>query len=347
MKLYEREYFVSRIRSGVYLVPLDNVIVKVVSPTIEDECYANQLYVKAYEEALYDDIMTEEHIIAWAIEKGLWSDEQEEKISLLNKDIEKLKVEIFNNRSKSMMREKIRVYIRATEKALKEVSGERNSWFSKTCEGIAAEEKNLALFSRCCYIGTERVDFEYMDLNTMYYEYSKMMLNEAQLREIARNEPWRLNWTLKDQQAIFANEPGRQLTNDQKGLLIWSKMYDNIQESMDCPTEDVINDDDMLDGWFIKQKKKQDAEKAKSELEARTQNEKIANADEVMVIADSSKEADRIHSMNSFGADRIRKERLAQVRAKGGVKSDLEFRDVQLDVRQQVKEATINRARGK
>lgn len=96
-----------------------------------------------------------------------------------------------------------------------------------------------------------------------------------------------------------------------------------------------------------KTKKKQDAEKAKSELEARTQNEKIANADEVMVIADSSKEADRIHSMNSFGADRIRKERLAQVRAKGGVKSDLEFRDVQLDVRQQVKEATINRARGK
>jgi hypothetical protein len=181
----------------------------------------------------------------------------------------------------------------------------------------------------------------------MYYEYSKMMLNESELREIARNEPWRLSWTLREQQVIFANEAGRQLTNDQKGLLIWSRMYDNIQESMDCPTEDVINDDDMLDGWFLVQKKKQESEKAKSELESRTKNEKIANADEVMVVADSQKEADKIHSMNSYGSEMIRKQRIAQVRAKGGVKSDLEFRDVQLDVRQQVKEATINRVRGK
>jgi hypothetical protein len=347
MKLYEREYFVSRIRSGTYQVKLEDVVVTIRSPTIEDECYGNEAYVEAYEAALYDDIMTEEHAIAWAIERGLWSDEKEQKIELLNKDIDKLKVEIFNNRSKSMMREKIRVYIRATEKALKKVLDEKNSWFSKTCEGIAAEEKNLAMLSRCLYIGKERADVEYIDLHSMYSIYSTMMLDESSLREIARNEPWRLSWTLKEHQPLFAKHEGRQLTNDQKVLLIWSKMYDNIQESMDCPTQDVIDDDDMLDGWFLVQKKKQESERAKSELESRTKNEKIANADEVMVVADSQKEADKIHSMNSFGSEVIRKQRIAQVRAKGGVKSDLEFRDVQLDVRRQVKEATTNRARGK
>lgn len=347
MNPYEREYFVSRLRSGIYNIRLDGVFIKVVSPTIEDEFYANELYVQAYEEALYDDIMTEEHILAWAIEKGLWSDEKEQKIELLEKDLEKLKVEIFGNRSKTILREKIRTYIRATEKALKKAQSEKNEWFSRTCEGIATEEKNLALFSRCCFVGSEPLDFEFADINTLYYDYSKMQLSEKQLREIARNEPWRLTWTLREQQPLFANAPGRQLTNDQKGLLIWSRMYDNIQESMDCPTEDVINDDDMLDGWFITQKKKQEAEKAKSELEARTNNEKIANSPEVMIVTDSAKEADRIHGMNSFGAETIRKQRLAKVRAKGGVKSDLEFQDVQLDARKQMKEATLARVKGK
>ena len=43
---------------------------------------------------------------------------------------------------------------------------------------------------------------------------------------------------------------------DQKNILILSRMYDNVQESLDCPADDIMQDDDMLDGWFIHQKNK-------------------------------------------------------------------------------------------
>jgi hypothetical protein len=110
-------------------------------------------------------------------------------------------------------------------------------------------------------------------------------------------------------------------------------MYDNIQESMDCPTEDVINDDDMLDGWFILQRQKQESEKIKTEMEKRS-NSKIANSSEILIVTDSKKEAESIHSMNGIHSDIVRKQRLATAKKKG-VAVDLDFQDRQLDIRKQ------------
>jgi hypothetical protein len=108
-------------------------------------------------------------------------------------------------------------------------------------------------------------------------------------------------------------------------------MYDNIQESMECPTEEVIADDDMLDGWFILQKRKQKSEKAKSELESKTSNQKIANSDEIMIMTDSAKEAENIHGMNSFGSEMIRQQRLNTVKRLGNA-TDLDFQDKKIEV---------------
>jgi hypothetical protein len=133
------------------------------------------------------------------------------------------------------------------------------------------------------------------------------------------------------------NPDDRVLSTDQQGLIIWSNMYDNIQESLECPTEDVINDDDMLDGWFIIQRRKQESEKAKSELEQRTNNEKIANSDEILVMASNKKEANAVHNMNDINGDMIRKQRLNTVKRKGKA-VDLDFQDRKIEVSNQQRE---------
>jgi hypothetical protein len=102
-------------------------------------------------------------------------------------------------------------------------------------------------------------------------------------------------------------------------------MYDNIQESTDCPPESVIKDDDMLDGWFIIQRQNQESERTREELEKRT-NSKIANSDEILLMANSEKEASEIHGMNSFHSETVRKQRLATVRQKGTA-VDMDFQD--------------------
>ena len=331
MNSYEREYFISRIRSGFYILKLENVRVKVVTPTIEDEFLANEVFMESFDAARSDDILTYEEMLEWMQGHGLWTKEKEEKIEGCKKDIDKLKVEIFNARSKEKLRETIRLYIRAAEKALIKLNNEKDDLFSKTCEGIATQEKSLFLFGKCCFVGNELLDIGNVDLTELYYLYNSIQLSEKQIRDLARNDPWRVCWHSKSYSALFGNETNRVLSNDQKSLILWSSMYDNIQESMECPTEEVIADDDMLDGWFILQKRKQKSEKAKSELESKTSNQKIANSDEIMIMTDSAKEAENIHGMNSFGAEIVRKQRLETVKRIGNV-TDLDFQDKKIEV---------------
>jgi len=333
MNFYEREYFVSRIRSGVYYVKLAGARVKILTPTIEDEFLSNEVFRESYKQAQMESIFTEEEMWEWMMERDLWSEEKNDKIEAIQTDLDKLKVGIFESRNDEGRVNMARQYIRAGETAKAALVAEKNDLFSKTCEGLASQDKALDLFERCCFVGSEPLDCENIDVSALFYDYNRKLLNEKQLRELARNDPWRLCWIMKEHSALFKNVENRELSTDQKGILIWSNMYDNIQESMDCPTEDVINDDDMLDGWFIIQRKKQESERAKLEIEKRS-NSKIANSAEILVVTGSNKEAESIHSMNSVHSDTVRKQRIATAKKKG-VAVDLDFQDVKLDIRTQ------------
>lgn len=331
MTPYEREYFVSRIRSGFYFIKTADLGVKILTPTSEDEFFANQVFMESLDRARADDFMTEDEMIGWLKDRGLWSDEEDQKIKDTEKEIEKLKIEIFNARSNTKLRERIRLYIRAGEKSVSKLREKRQGYFANTCEGVALQDKAGEIFRRCCFVEGKPLDFELIDQHDLYHKYNSLILSDTQTRELARNEPWRSLFILKDELELFANERGRHLSLDQKGILIWSRMYDNVQESMECPTEEVINDDDMLDGWFIIQRKKAESEKAKSELEERTQNSKISNSDEIFVFTDSRKEADTIESMNTINASMIKKERLQTIKSKGGAE-DKDFRDQKIKI---------------
>ena len=338
MKQHEREYFVSRLRSGVYCVNHNNISLKVVTPTLEDEFQANEAHKIAYQQALDDDQMTEEEMLDWMRYRELWKEEDDNKLEGLEKDLERLKVEIFNNRYKEKLRDQIRKYIRAGEEQYSKHHNKKYDLQSNTCEGIAALEKSVELIKRCTFIGNEPFDFQSIDLNDVLMIYHSMLLSEKQVRELARNEPWKALWTLNDTKTVnlFMNQD-RELSIDQKNILIWSRMYDNIQESMDCPSDDVIADDDMLDGWFIIQRRKQEKERAEKELDSSMKNSKITNADEVFVMAGSQKDVDRINTMNSTTGQMTKKERMAVIQQKGDAK-DLDFRDQQLKVRRQANE---------
>ena len=160
-------------------------------------------------------------------------------------------------------------------------------------------------------------------------------LIESDVRELARSEPWRSIWLMKEDtgQTLFTNCPERELTYDQRNICVWSRMYDNVQESTECPDDEVINDDDMLDGWFIIQRKKQEKEKLESTVESMTNNSKIANSQEVFIMTDNQQQADMINSANSLHGQLLKKQRLAQVKAAGGELKDQQLQDKQLELR--------------
>lgn len=345
MKQHEREYFISRLRSGIYTLKINGLTLKIYQPTIEEEFEINQAYQDAYEEAFNEEFITEEQALNFMRERELWTKDDDNKIEGLKKDIERLKVEIFNARNNDTLKEQIRMYIRAGEKQLRKQNEKKSEYFANTCEGLATLEKTFFFLRKCTYLNNSLFDFESISIDEVLNNYYSMILPESTVRELARNEPWRSLWSLNSSNTfhLFSNKD-RELSPDQKSILVWSRMYDNIHESMDCPSEDVINDDDMLDGWFIVQRQKREKQHAEAELENSVKNEKIKNASEIFVMAGSKKDAERINNMNDGGGKIVKKQRESLIKQKGSV-SQGDFQDEKIKLSSQSTQMYMDRFR--
>lgn len=343
MKQHEREYFTSRIRSGIYRINYDKTLLKIRPLTLEKDLELQEKTLGFYRKAENNGFLTEDQMLEQMKERGLWSEEDEERVEGLQKDIDRLKVELFQNKNKSQICNEIRVYLKAGKKQLYEMLNKKHRYSENTCEGISQIEKIKTLLEMCCYKseGGEEALFDFSDIPSDYVAklYGMQVLSEASVREVARNEPWRSLWVMNESRVfnLFSNTMDHQLTPDQKNLMVWSRMYDNVYESMECPTDDVIEDDDMLDGWFIVQRKNREKAKTEKEIESQTSNSKISQSQELFVFADNKESADKINNTNSVHAQTVKKQRMAVVQAQGEAK-DLDFHDQQVKIRAQQNE---------
>src|SRR5690606_24037721 len=112
----------------------------------------------------------------------------------------------------------------------------------------------------------------------------------------------------------------------QKNLLTWTSIYSKIKQHPDCPSDELIEDDDALDGWMILQGEKSEQERFKAEIDKKLQNPKIANADEVYLMADNTDYAKKIEGLNDNVAAFRKKQRMAELKRKGTMQ-EMEFTD--------------------
>ena len=343
MKQHERDYFVSRIRNGKYRIQIFKKELEILSPTIEDEYYINKAYMDGMESSLYEGFKTNEEMVSWMVEKNLWSYNEDADLKMYQQKVKDLKIDIYNARNSIKLRERVRSEIRNTEFQVSKLNQKKSAYYNNTCEGIATVEKISEFLKRCTFFKGELYDFEELPVDLVSSKYYSLFLTEQQIRELARNEPWRTIWNLNDTNSVLLfNNGDRELSHDQKNIMVWSKMYDNVQESMDCPQDDIIKDDDMLDGWFLVQGKKRDEERSKSEVD--NLNPKVAGSQEVYLMANSKEDRRRIDSLNSFESSVIKKQREQVIKSKGSA-SQLDFPDEKLKAQRMQTEGMRNQFR--
>lgn len=333
MKQHEREYFVYSIRSGKVFLP-NNIVI--ISPTIDQLVEACQIYNDAYSQAIDDEIMTEEEMLKWMQEQYIWTTFHENKLKETKDKLENLKVNIYESRLVPKDVKKIRISIRETEQLIMHQIAQKNANFPNTCEGFANTAKTAWLIQNTALKHDKLYDFSDMSIESVIDHWYASFLTDSQCREIARNEPWKSLWIIHEKSKIrlFANSETNELTHNQKNLIIWSQMYDNIQESMECPSSDVIEDDDMLDGWFIVQNRKRDKEKLEKEFENNTKNAKIKNSSEVFMVAKSKEQVEQINKLNTEKSKQIIKQRSKLIDEKGEVEQG-DFIDEKLKAHEQ------------
>lgn len=347
MNHHEREFFIYSIRSGKVIIKEKDIILEIRPPSIElllESCY---VYKEIYEKSFVEGLMTEYEIHKWMDENGLWTRQHENQSETYKKDLEKLKKEIYNYRHEIKTREKIRRYIRATEKAYSEHTKEKNLYFSNSREGNALTEKISWLIKNSTYHNNQLYDFKDLSLSYVIDEWQSSILSDTIIRELAREEPWKSLWSVRMNSPgkLFFTNDGNELTANQKNLLIWSQIYDNIQESMDCPNDDVIKDDDLLDGWLLIQSEKRKKEKMEQEFETEIKNEKIKNSQEVFITASDIENKNRINSLNSPMAKVIKQQRYEALKQSGSLKQH-ELPDEKLKIEMEINNLVNQGKRG-
>ena len=330
METHEREYLVSQIVYGAKIIELRDLTLIIQPLTIEQRYFANRVFKRVYDEALLSGIYTNKEMLEIMAEQGVWLKEDEDQIEKTKKAIEDSKVNIYKSFFNPKKREAERDNLKKLIKRQYELLSKKHANDQNTCEGIATYARwNWTIENTTYKEDGSKYDFSDFGVALILRKYNSNSLEIEQFRELARTDPWRTLWTTsKTPESIF-NRRASELTLDQENLMSWSRLYDNIAEASEQPSDKIIEDDDAIDGWLIEQRKKREKEQNKFKLDG--YDDKHQGADEVYVMASSKEEAAEVYSMNDAeGRMNVRSREKTVREANGNLVNHRDFRDMKI-----------------
>ena len=316
------ELTLSRICSG--FVSLKGILYK--HPSAKTIYKANLLY-----ESLLDDEFTKEDALERLEDMGRWSSVLDQEVDVdIPKVIEQLKIELYQ--SYTVDKRQI-PYIRAKLDKVKErlmsLLSIKHSLDEYTSEGLAEKEKTLYLIRKGC-------NLKEIAAETLLLSFYESSLSDTIVRSVARSSEWVAKWTaLKKGVKVFSGN----INQEQEFLVRWATVYENILEQEDCPEDEVVEDDDALDGWMIWKRREALRKKGLDEVENRIGN-RNAQAHEVYLpinpnhpifVPDekSIEEGRRLNALNTPQAVSIKNQRFNQIE-KAGTVNEFEVKDGRL-----------------
>ena len=331
MELHERDFFIARISTGYLKIKVSPDIDIYIHPMTRGQSFeAQEVFMEAYHEALEQGIMTRDESRSMMLKTGVWSLEEEKRMQQLEKDMEQYKVDIFSFYFRSESRERAREDLRLQEKEYQNLLVKQHSYDHIDSLGVATyAQTNWIIENTAKFKDDTPYDWKHITAHECLTSKNNIELDDKQLREIAKTSPWANIWATSKLTGTLFEEDTFSLTKEQKVLIAYSSLYDNIKEAYESPTEDVIQDDDACDGWLISQRRQR--EKDKGQKAADEILNVHPNAQEVMVPAETPEDAARVHALNDQGSELIRKSRLKSL--EGGKELNYsEFSDVKMRI---------------
>lgn len=298
---------------------------------------AQNVYERTYEECRLDGMPTDEEVILTMTAAGVWTFEENQEFNSLNLIIDNIKVDMFNKYAafQSKQVERLRATLNKNRKRYAELFAKRHSNDYYTCEGQAILEKTRFLICNSIYFNEEKISANALDdwiISKIVEIYMSNKPSEGDIRQLSNYDGWRSIWTCNKIGEVFG-VPAVLLTDEQKSLVGWSKLYDNIAEHPESPSKEVINDDDLLDGWLIIQQSK-------------TQNKEVnVGSGEIYIPAETKEDAARIYSKNSMDSRLVQKQRLGMIK-KRGVVGEENMPDSKLQMIEKAREEFFQKKKG-
>ena len=302
MNDFDVEFLLNRIFVGSLFFYFKNDLYELKYATNNIKYHANLIYDNILHEERFNDWIREENMIHHMVSAGLWTYQTDSLITKLEKQIEDLKVDLFKSYLAPDKQKTFRKSLNNARYNLGNILSKKQEFLTHTLEGYALSIKNEYIICNTLYKNNKQIfdnnskDFKsYSYFNDIVNEINKHNITLEQFKFVARSSLWRSYWNA-NKNNIFSNQV-IDWTDDQRTLVNISRMYDNVYENPDCPSDEVINDDDMLDGWMIMQRRKTEKEKKTKNFDEL--NPHVKNAGEVFVMTKGSDAFEDVMSMNS------------------------------------------------
>lgn len=273
----ETERYLYRIFSGKHKIYIDNKLIEFRQPDLDVQQDSNLVYDNTLKDALDNGMLSLKDLEKLIIEKGLFTEEDEDRLSRLRDQLEAQDVLLSKVIRVKGKPERVKGIIAHLEKEILELKYKKSSKLLLSAENKASDDRILYACSKCSY---------YDDGNLVWSNY-KEVLSETNLtfknevllaflrfyngvdskivRYLARSSLWRIRYVsaCKTGDSLFSVSTS-DYTNDQLNLVYWSNFYQNVYDMMpdDRPSDLVIEDDDALDSYmksYYEERQREDA----------------------------------------------------------------------------------------
>lgn len=317
------------------------------TPSLLMESY--ERYYEDYEYAYMRGVYTDCEISNLLAEYDIWTPLYDKEIESIKKEIDDLKIECFENVYNKRALFETKGKIASRSRKISNMLSSKYSMDHLSCDGVAESSRIMWLISQTAFIadGTKYNWDGPIDVPTCVSLYRENSIDVSDIRYIARNDPWRSMWISSKNGSKLFDRCTTEYTKDQITLCSYSIMYDNVYENPESPSDEVIDDDDCLDGWMIKSKRDRDKEKKEKSIDDGIKNPKIKNAKEVIIFANNQEEAQDIYSLNDDFSRSIINSRQKTIAESNEKVTDLQFPDVQIELTKRNNEMFNNKFKGK
>jgi hypothetical protein len=255
--------------------------------TLEERNMANYVYQQEERKVREKGIMDRKQLTKQSIANHLWKEAYEGDAKLLREKLASLLKERVEEIEKNKRRrtpapiiKKLTRKIDAATLALRHIEELHTTHIELPSVEYQAESQRGIFFLHCSTLtfpGMDQVWPTFDDLldeeqtrlvnKLMNLYYGATIAEESDIRMVARSGTWRSKWmgSKKNRgvKTLFDREM-YDLTVDQFRLVYWSQVYDSAFESMDSPSDEVVDDDNLFDRWLDDQHQKRKTERKKT-----------------------------------------------------------------------------------
>ena len=353
MNLHNINGIINRIISKKIYFYYKDVLYYYKFPTIDIRIQSDLLYNETFEQLKFGDIILEEDLDYYLQAYEVVNFSLKEHLKRLYKKLDDFKIDLFKNFYMPSKRKAIENRIKNLRSNIITAETQNHSLVKLTIENICANVQNDFLLlhgihfannDKLVFNADDMLDVDQILFNALAQEVNKKFLTSAEFRTIARSSSWRAIWNVKNHN-IFPGSVS-EWSEEQKSIVGISQMYDNIHQHPDCPEDDIIENDDALDGWSEFHNRKNKEEKKKNGVNSKL--EKHKNAQEVFVVANSQEDVEGIIGMNdNEGLQRMNSKLdfvIKNQNKTNGVK-EIEIPQVRADLQRSLAEQKQNRTR--